>query len=137
MKILALLLCLSMAIGCATITRGVEEVFVVESDPVGAKVTLVYDEPVILYMEDDSANSMGGVDGGYDKSQTQKSVMLTRLEGVTPATFKIPRRGAFTVTIEKEGYQSVSTRVETQMATGRRSRISWQSLFWWLPWCCR
>lgn len=44
MKKLFLLLGLLAFVGCATITRGVEEVFVVESSPVGAKVTLVYDE---------------------------------------------------------------------------------------------
>ncbi len=30
-----LFLCLTLAVGCATVTRGVEEVFVVESNPVG------------------------------------------------------------------------------------------------------
>lgn len=47
-------------IGCATITRGVEEVFVVESNPVGAKVTLIYDEPVILSVEENQASPQGG-----------------------------------------------------------------------------
>ena len=116
MKGIILVLWLIVIAGCATVTRGVEEVFVVESDPVGAKVMLLYDDPVILYTED-KANHHGGFDGGYDQSQMQESVMLEKLEGVTPATFKISRRGAFTVTIEKEGYQPVSARVETQMAT--------------------
>lgn len=47
----------------------------------------------------------------------KKYLTLSKLEGVTPATFKIPRRGSFTVRIEKEGYNPVVTRVETQMAT--------------------
>jgi hypothetical protein len=101
-------------VGCATITRGVEEVFVVESNPVGAKVTLTYDEPVVLYVEENEPTSTGG-DMGADAAD-KKTVTLAKLEGVTPATFKIPRRGAFTVRIEKEGYSPVVTRVETQMA---------------------
>jgi hypothetical protein len=102
-------------IGCATITRGVEEVFVVESNPVGAKVTLTYDEPVILSVEENQATSTGGI-MGVDAAD-KKTITLTKLEGMTPATFKIPRRGSFTVRIEKEGYNPVVTHVETQMAT--------------------
>lgn len=34
----------------------------------------------------------------------------------TPCTFKIPRKGAFDVTITKPGYKTVNTRVETQIA---------------------
>ncbi len=36
----------------------------------------------------------------------------------TPCTFKIPRKGAFDVTITKSGYKTVNTRVETQVAGG-------------------
>ena len=115
MKPTLLLLGFLVAAGCATITRGVEEVFVVESEPIGAKVTLVYDEPVVLYVEDKKDGAEGG-DIGVDASN-KKTVMLEKLEGVTPATFKIPRRGSFAVTIERVGYHPVTTRVETQMAT--------------------
>ena len=104
-----------MASACATVTRGVEEVFVVETNPVGAKVTLLYDEPVVLYVADKKEGSQGG-DIGIDESE-RETIVLTKLEGITPATFKIPRRGAFTVRIEKEGYNPVITRVETQMST--------------------
>ena len=115
MKKLFPLLALLAFAGCATVTRGVEEVFVVESDPVGAKVTLVYDEPVILYVEDNKQGSEGG-DIGYDESE-KTTVTLEKLEGITPATFKIPRRGSFSVRIEKSGYNPVVTQVHTQMAT--------------------
>jgi|GEM_PF-610368 len=101
-------------IGCATITRGVEEVFVVESNPVGAKVTLIYDEPVVLSVQESEASSQVG-DMGVNAAD-KKTITLTKLEGVTPATFKIPRRGSFIVRIEKEGYNPVLTHVETQMA---------------------
>lgn len=114
MKKLFLLLCLLAFVGCATITRGVEEVFVVESNPVGAKVTLVYDEPVVLYVEDEKTGTEGG-DTGFDESE-KKTVMLEILEGITPATFKIPRRGSFVVRIEKSGYNPVVVHVQTQMA---------------------
>ncbi|HQE84499.1 MAG TPA: PEGA domain-containing protein [Candidatus Hydrogenedentes bacterium] len=67
--------------GCATITRGSKEVLVIESEPVGAKVT----------------TSIG-------------------LTGTTPATFKVSRKGGFTVTIEKEGYQPVTVQVSSQIA---------------------
>ena len=36
----------------------------------------------------------------------------------TPCTFKVPRKGAFDVTITKPGYKTVNTRVETQVAGG-------------------
>ena len=110
-----MLLCLLTLLGCATVTRGVEEVFVVESDPVGAKVTLIYDDPVILYVED-KAEGMEGGDTGIDESE-KETIVLEKLEGVTPATFKIPRRGSFSVRIEKKGYKPVVTHVDTQMAT--------------------
>ena len=117
MRKLNLLLCLLLAVGCATVTRGVEEVFVVESNPVGANVTLVYDSPQVLYVEEsEESNRTGEGDMGVDAGN-KKTITLERLEGVTPATFKIPRKGAFTVTITKEGYNPVTTRVETQMAT--------------------
>ena len=112
---LTLLLSLLLAVGCATITRGVEEVFVVESDPVGAKVTLVYDEPVVLYVEDDNKADVEGGDTGFDEGN-KKTVTIEILEGVTPATFKIPRRGSFAVRIEKPGYNPVVTHVHTQIA---------------------
>jgi len=114
MKKLFLLLGLLVFVGCATITRGVEEVFVVESNPVGAKVTLVYDEPVVLSVEDNKEGAEG-TDIGYDEGE-KTTITLEKLEGFTPATFKIPRRGSFVVTIEKKGYQPVTTHVETQMA---------------------
>lgn len=77
MRRLILLIFLTL-VGCATITRGVEEVFVVESNPVGATVTLVYDEPIILYVEDEKISTRGE-DPLYDGTE-QKTVMLERLD---------------------------------------------------------
>ncbi len=79
-------------------------------------MTLVYDSPQVLYVEDSEESEKSGEEemGSYEPDKT---ITLERLEGVTPATFKIPRKGAFTVTITKKGYVPVVTRVETQMAT--------------------
>ena len=76
---------------------------------------MLYDEPVILSVEDKEFSSEGS-DTGYDESE-KTYIMLEKLEGVTPATFKIPRRGSFSVRIEKSGYAPVVTHVYTQMAT--------------------
>jgi hypothetical protein len=114
-------LILALSLGCATAIRGVEEVFVVESNPVGAKVTLVYDSPQVLYTEeakDSNEWSDAGGDMGVEVAERRNTITIERLEGVTPATFKIPRKGAFTVRITKEGYNPVVTRVETQVASG-------------------
>jgi len=119
MRKLALLLCLAVAVGCATVTRGVDEVFLVESEPVGANVVLSWDEPAVLFVEDETKGDRSGEeegDPGLDVGDP-KSITFSRLEGITPATFKIPRKGIFTVTITKEGYKPVTTRVQTQIAT--------------------
>jgi hypothetical protein len=75
------MLALLTATGCATITRGTKEVLVINSKPVGAKVT--------------TSNGMAGT---------------------TPATFKVSRRGGFTVTIEKTGYEPVTVQVSSEIA---------------------
>lgn len=127
MKNLSLLLCLALAVGCATVTRGVEEVFVVESNPVGANVTLVYDSPQVLFVEEEKDSNEwddGGGAMGMNVAERHKTVTIERLEGITPATFKIPRKGAFTVTITKKGYNPVVTRVETQIAGAGRAALA-------------
>jgi len=117
MRMLSLLLCLAAAVGCATVTRGVEEVFVVESTPAGAKVALVYDAPVVLYVGGYEESEQSGEEENFGASSLkQKTITTQRLEGITPATFKIPRKGAFTVKITKEGYNPVVMRVETQVS---------------------
>ena len=103
-------LCITVAVGCATVIRGAEEDFLVESDPVGAKVTLVWDEPAVLFVYDNK-KTYG------EEVNDPKKVPVTRLEGVTPTTFEIPRKGDFTVTISKDGYKPVTTLVKTQIST--------------------
>lgn len=82
LTVFAILCCLILS-GCATITRGTKEALVINSDPVGAKVTT-----------------------------------STGLQGTTPATFKVSRKGGFVVTIEREGYETVRVQVDSQVAGG-------------------
>lgn len=72
----AVVLVVVLGSGCATITRGSNEAFVIESDPAGAKARL----------------SNG-------------------LQCTTPCSLTVKRRGDFTVTIEKDGYETVRATV--------------------------
>lgn len=60
------------ASGCASITRGTTEIFVIETTPPNARATL-----------------------------------STGLTCTTPCSLKVPRRGDFVVTLEREGYERV------------------------------
>lgn len=66
--------------GCATITRGSSEAFVIETDPAGAE----------------AARSNG-------------------LQCTTPCSLTVKRRGDFTVTIEKDGYETVQATVTSSI----------------------
>jgi hypothetical protein len=67
--------------GCATITRGTTEAWTVETDPIGAEVTLSSGESC-----------------------------------TTPCTLTKKRKEAFMVTIEKEGFETVRTQIQSQVA---------------------
>ncbi|MEL6664270.1 MAG: PEGA domain-containing protein, partial [Pseudomonadota bacterium] len=71
--------------GCATITRGTTEAFVVETEPSGATVT------------------------------TSLGVMCAPTPCVIP---KVSREAEFTVTIEREGYQTTTHNITHQMSGG-------------------
>ena len=70
-----------LSVGCSTITRGTKDTLVVNSEPLGAYVTL-----------------------------------STGLNGKTPCSFKVSRKGGFVVKIEKEGYETVEIQVEGQIS---------------------
>ncbi len=72
------MLILVLFTGCATITRGSREAFVIETDPVGVDVRL----------------SNG-------------------LTCITPCSLEVKRRPPITVTLSKEGYEEVTTTVES------------------------
>ena len=65
-----------MVTGCASITRGTNEIFSIQTIPAGVSARLS--------------------NGFYC---------------TTPCSMVIPRKGNFTVTLEKEGYESVTTNV--------------------------
>jgi hypothetical protein len=67
--------------GCATVTRGTTEAWTVESDPIGAEVTLSSGETC-----------------------------------TTPCTLTKKRKDPFMVTVEKEGFESVQTQIQSQVA---------------------
>lgn len=69
--------------GCATITRGTTESFVIETNPPGARASL----------------SNG-------------------LVCDTPCSLKVKRRGDFVVTLEKEGYETVTSTVTSSVDSG-------------------
>ncbi len=73
-------LCLTLASGCATVTRGTSETFVIETEPVGASV----------------------------QSSTGWSC-------TTPCSMKVKRRGDFTLTVEREGYETVQTAITSSV----------------------
>lgn len=73
---------LAMTSGCATVTRGLHEALVIESDPSGAEASL----------------SNG-------------------LRCTTPCSVKVRRRGDIVVTLEKDGYETVSATVTSSIDT--------------------
>ena len=66
--------------GCATITRGTNEAFVIETDPTGASVS------------------------------SSSGFFCT-----TPCSVQVKRRGDFVVTIEKEGYETITSSVTSSV----------------------
>lgn len=81
--LLAVVGALLFAQGCATVTRGTTEAFVVETEPAGASVTL-------------------------STGERCKS----------PCTLTKKRKDSFMVTIELDGYETVQTQVQSQVAGG-------------------
>lgn len=80
--------------GCATITRGTNEAFVIETDPSGAEATL----------------SNG-------------------LNCTTPCSLRVPRRGDFVVTLEKEGYETVRSTVASSIDSGGGTAMAGNVIF--------
>jgi len=82
--------------GCATITRGTSQSFVVESDPAGADVT--FREAI----ETDKS-------GNPKKAQQVFQPSTCK----TPCAIKAKRKPGFTVTISKEGYETIEATVSS------------------------
>ena len=75
-NILLSIVIIGLTSGCASVTRGTTDSFVIKTNPPGAKAS-----------------------------------MSNGLVCTTPCSLELPRKHAFTVTIEKEGYQSIETEV--------------------------
>jgi hypothetical protein len=73
---------------CATVTRGTNEAMVIETDPVGATVTI-------------------------DNGKT-----VSNLTCNTPCSVKLPRKHPLTVSIVKDGYEPLKTQVLPQVTGG-------------------
>ncbi len=82
-RLLAVALTVILASGCASVTRGTTEAYVIESTPAGASVSL----------------SNG-------------------LSCTTPCSVKVKRRSDFVVTIEKEGYETISASITSSIDGG-------------------
>ena len=79
--------------GCATVVRGTNTIMIIESDPPGALVEMVSDKDGVNW------------------------------ESTTPATFKVPRKHTYTVTIVKEGYKPLEVDVINKMSGDGRTGL--------------
>ena len=82
MKALFILSLAALVFGCASVTRGTKEVFVVETTPSGAK-----------------------------------AVSSDGWQCTTPCSMSVKRRGSFVVTVTKEGYETVSSTINSSVDT--------------------
>ena len=108
MKGIILVLWLIVIAGCATVTRGVEEVFVVESDPVGAKVMLLYDDPVI-HTQKIRQTTMEALMADTIKAKCRKALCLKNWRELLLQPSRFPEEGLYRNNREG-GYQPVSAR---------------------------
>lgn len=80
--------------GCATITRGTTESFVIETKPSGAR-----------------------------------AMLSNGLSCDTPCSLKVKRRGDFVVTLEKEGYETVTSTVTSSIDKGGGAGMAGNVIF--------
>lgn len=119
LKILLLLLAAAVS-GCASVTCGTNDILEVISDPIQAQVEVVR------------------LDRGLTKKELKRNVPKEQLKkiqqenkgkkdqdqfrgplvGVTPAAFSLARKGEYTVTVKKEGYQTAVVEVKNKVAKG-------------------
>ena len=104
--------------GCATVTRGTTEALVVDTDPPGAKVTVMkmdklkYEIPESIEPKDVFEDERE-VYGRYMYVVNPK---FEKLEAATPTSFKLARRGQYKVIVEKDGYEVAKVMVHAQVA---------------------
>lgn len=85
----AAMLCAAIPLcACATVTRGKTEAMVIQTTPPGALVTMTNEK------------------------------MEVPVTCTTPCSVKMKRKRGFDVAIEREGYETVNTRIDTQVSGG-------------------
>lgn len=106
--------------GCASVTRGTNDTLEVLSDPIQAEVEIVRldrgltnkelrrNVPKVQLKEIQRDN-----EGKKDQDQFRGPLV-----GVTPAVFSLARKGEYTVTVRKEGYQTAVVEVKNKVAKG-------------------
>ena len=104
-------------IGCATVTRGTDEALEINTDPAGAKVTIMQLQKIKYDMQAEEDLQFENreeeyVQGGYLYIVDPEFQKLT---GTTPTSFKLSRRHQYKVIVEKEGYESARVTVNTQV----------------------
>lgn len=104
-NVLAVLFCLVVMTGCASITRGTSDALVVTSEPDQATVKIYR------------------TNGGFNRKEIKNNQVEDEnnpsagpVLGATPASFKLSRKGEYKVEISKEGYKTVQVNVGNRIS---------------------
>ena len=98
--VISLIISALQLIGCATVTRGTKEILDINTDPIGAKITVMQVKK-------------GKIDPEFQK-----------LTGTTPTSFKLSRRHQYKVVVEKDGYESAEVSVYTQVTDAASNKMA-------------
>ena len=112
----SILLTVFLLQGCATVTRGTTEALVVETNPPGAKVTVMkMDKLKYEIPESTELKDLGENEEVYGQYIYVVNPEFKKLEAATPTSFKLARRGQYKVIVEKDGYEVAKVMVHTQI----------------------
>jgi hypothetical protein len=103
--------------GCATVTRGTTEALVVETNPPGAKVTVMKMDK-IEYKIPESKELKDVVEDEqevYGRYMYVVNPEFKKIEAATPTSFKLARRGQYKIIVEKDGYEVAKVMVHAQV----------------------
>ena len=103
--------------GCATVTRGTTGTLVVETNPPGAKVTVMKMDK-LKYEISESEESKDVLEEErevYGRYMYVVNPEFVKLEAATPTSFKLARRGQYKVIVEKDGYETAKVMVHAQI----------------------
>ncbi len=96
--------------GCATVVRGTNTDFVVQTDPGGASV-----RTDLMTLDSRRQERQLRRSGNYDEATFEPEFYSCE---ATPCTFKVPRKSNFTVVIEREGYHPATIEVTSAIGAG-------------------